>query len=195
MLTDSYHPVFEGGGDGTCTPIVAGGRLYGAINLERAPGRPLDPRDKLLLIMMANQLAIALKNIGRLKDAALRDAFVARALNGANTLVVIIDATRRIRFVNEALAGLIVHTPEEIVGTDIASWFKGEERMGLKRIIVNTIRGRSVDRARIAISHSDGRCSVLEVSTAPIRDDEGDVAGVIATGRVTGTKTGKCPPP
>lgn len=194
-LTDSYHNVFEGGGDGTCTPVVAAGRLHGAINLERIPGRALDQRDKLLLIMVANQLAIAIKNIGRLRESSARGAFLERALLGANTLAVIIDNTRRIQFINNPLAELIALTPGEVVGTDIATWFTGEDRIGLKRIVVSTIRGRKSDRVRVTLGHPDGRRSVLEVSTAPVLDEEGEIGGVIATGRVLETKPGKRPTP
>jgi len=189
-LTDSYHPVFEGGWDGTCTPIVAGGRLYGAINLERPPTRPLDGRDKLLLIMMANQLAVALKNVGRLRESAVRSDFLERALDGANTLVVVIDAARMIRFVNRAVADIIASRPQDVIGTDIATWFAAEERVALKRIIVNTVRGRKTDRARLTLCHRDGRKSLLEVSTAPVVDEDGEVAGIIATGRVVDPKNG-----
>jgi PAS domain S-box-containing protein len=181
-LTDSYHPVFDGGWDGTCAPIVTGGVLYGAVNLEKPS--PLTDREKLLLIVLANQMAFSLKAIRGLSQTVERATFVERALQGASALVLVTDVRRRIRYINAAAAELAGRTPADVVGSDILDWFPKASHMALKRIVVATVRGRNVVDAPLVIRDRDGRETALLVSTAPVFDEDGEVEGMVATARV-----------
>jgi PAS domain S-box-containing protein len=91
------------------------------------------------------------------------------------------DAGGRTTLVNEAMAGMLGHAPEEMIGVPIEAFLPPEQReLGNKRF-ERVLAGRS-DRFELVLIRKDGSEIVASVSLSPIWNGsaEGPVAGVMA---------------
>jgi PAS domain S-box-containing protein len=72
------------------------------------------------------------------------DRRLARAIDHANALIFVVNARRRLDYVNRALAVLIGRSPEDLVGTDLLSWIPEAEHPELERALAKCISGELV---------------------------------------------------
>jgi two-component system, NtrC family, sensor kinase len=109
------------------------------------------------------------------------DSHLAKAIDHANVLVVIIDPQRRVEFANRTLAESIGATREELLGSDLIKWIAEEYRGIFERAVCRAQAG-GVASEELGLS---GNGEVLRgvFSLTPLPADDGTVEGVVVIGQ------------
>ncbi|MBE7448362.1 MAG: PAS domain-containing protein [Kofleriaceae bacterium] len=137
---------------GFTVPLVASGELYGVLDLGYALGHDLSAVDEPLVLPVANQLALALRNQRLWRDAqGLRD-FQTRLIEHANALIIGIDRSWRVTVCNRALLELTGCRRDEVVGQDLRDLLPDDQRPRLTPIIAAAMRGHTQDAVEAMIA-------------------------------------------
>jgi PAS domain S-box-containing protein len=102
----------------------------------------------------------------------------------AHDLIWSVNAEGRITFINEAARRLYGYSPEELIGksfADVISPEHVERDMDLFRKFV--VHGEGIVNYETTLISTDGIPVVLSTNAALLRDDEGNVLGVMATSK------------
>ncbi len=161
---------------GFAVPLVASGELYGLLDVGYALGVDRAIEDEPLVLPVANQLALALRNQRLWRDAqGLRD-FQSRLIEHANALIVGIDRSWRVTVCNRAMLELTGYSREEVLGSDLRDLLPPDQRPRLTPVFAAALRGQNEDAVDVVL-HSRHRGRVRTVwSIAAIGgpDDRGD---------------------
>ena len=170
-LDNRWDSPFTGVAAGFVVPLVASGELYGVLDVGYALGHDLSAADELLVLPVANQLALALRNQRLWRDAqGLRD-FQTRLIEHANALIIGVDRSWRVTVCNRALLELTGYRRDEVVGVDLRDLLPEDQRMRLTPVFAAAMRGHTQDAVE-AVIHSRQRGRVRTVwSLAAIGSD------------------------
>ncbi len=81
---------------GLCAPLVASGQLFGAVNIEYPAGLSADlVRDERVLIQLANQVAVAVRNAKLIDELTFVRKYLEELLEYANALILVANRERR----------------------------------------------------------------------------------------------------
>ncbi len=137
---------------GFTVPLVASGELYGVLDLGYALGQDLSAADEPLVLPVANQLALALRNQRLWRDAqGLRD-FQTRLIEHANALIVGVDRSWRVTVCNRALLELTGYRRDEVVGQDLRDLLPDDQRAKLTPVFAAAMRGHTQDAVEAVIN-------------------------------------------
>jgi PAS domain S-box-containing protein len=166
LIVDAPGPVVAGTERGFTIPLVAGGELYGALDVAYVYGGDGEA-DERALIPIANQLSVALRN-GRLhqETAFLRD-YLGKIIDHAGALLLGVDPDWRVTVFNRKLAELTGWMPAEIVGTDVRRWLPAQAATRLVRLVLEARAGRPTSPFDLEHRAKDGRTlrTVWQVTT------------------------------
>jgi PAS domain S-box-containing protein len=180
-VVDAPPPVVAGAPAGFSIPLVAGGELYGALDVAY-PGAGDAEADERSLIPVANQLAVAVRN-GRLhqETSLLRD-YLGKIIDHAGALLIGVDPEWRVTVYNRALESLTGYGRRHVVGSDVRRWLPKGERARLVRAVLEARAGRPVAPLDLEHRSSDGRTlrTVWQVTTV---GTGGRVEAVVAVGQ------------
>jgi two-component system NtrC family sensor kinase len=142
---------------GFAVPLVASGELYGVLDVGYALGQDQSTADEPLVLPMANQLALALRNQRLWRDAqGLRD-FQTRLIEHANALIIGVDRSWRVTVCNRALLELTGFRRDEVVGQDLRDLLPDDQRAKLTPVFA-AMRGHTQDAVEaMIISRHRGR--------------------------------------
>src|SRR5262249_1462853 len=133
-------------------PLVASGELYGVLDLGYPLGSDATHVDEPLVLPIANQLAVALRNLRLHGDMmALRD-YQARLIEHANALIVGIDRAWRITVCNKALLDLTGFGKDELLGADLRDVLPPDQRTRLTRVFATALRGSHLDAVEVMLN-------------------------------------------
>jgi two-component system, NtrC family, sensor kinase len=136
---------------GFAVPLVASGELYGALDVGYPLGTDASDTDEPLILPIANQLAVALRNLRLHGDTiALRD-YQARLIEHANAMIVGIDRSWRITVCNRALLDLMGMSRDEVLGADLRDLLPADQRPRLTRVFATALRGDHHDAVEITL--------------------------------------------
>ncbi len=136
---------------GFTVPLVASGELYGVLDLGYALGQDMSDADEPLVLPVANQLALALRNQRLWRDAqGLRD-FQTRLIEHANALIIGVDRSWRVTVCNRALLELTGYRRDQVVGRDLRDLLPDDQRARLTPIIAAAMRGHTQDAVDVTI--------------------------------------------
>jgi two-component system NtrC family sensor kinase len=184
VLTEEEPLVFAGSRGGFATPLVAAGKFFGVLNLEYAPGSPCDPlRDEKLLIQLANQAAIGVRNAKLIEELTFVRKFLEELIENANALILVVNRDREVMVFNKALVGLLGYEPLEVVGTDAALLVSEPLRAATREVIERSLLGEAVTCFETAFLKKAGGEVRSLLSTSAVRTPAGEVEGVIAIGQ------------
>jgi len=116
-------------------------------------------------------------------------------LDFAQVLVVALDADGRIEFVNRETCSVLGYEEDELVGRD---WFEAcipasvsdEVRATFDRVMSGAVEPDPAETYENPVLTKDGDERVVEWRNTPLRDDDGEIAGTLSSGRdVTRRKT------
>jgi PAS domain S-box-containing protein len=174
---------FKNVATGFAVPLVASGELYGVLDVGYPIGLDATAADEPLVLPIANQLAVALRNLRLHGDTiALRD-YQARLIEHANALIVGIDRAWRITVCNKALLDLVGFGREEVMGSDLRDMLPAEERARLTRVFAAALRGDHHDAVEVLLnSRRLGRVRTVW-SIAAIGSGGRQVEAVVAIGQ------------
>ncbi len=176
--------LFGGSAYAIHVPLVSENQLYGAIQLEAGTLAPLGDDDEVLLISLANQIALALRNQRLLDETAYLKDYLASILEHANALIVVTNTNRQILVFNRAMENLLGFPKNQILDSDFFKWVPTEEEKHLAREISRTIEGRPTPGGiETRMRDRDGRLVQIIFHLAVLRGRDGEVESVIMVGQ------------
>jgi two-component system, NtrC family, sensor kinase len=176
--------LFEGTTHAIHVPLVADNQLFGAVQVEGTEDAPLGDDDEVLLISLANQLALSLRNQRLLEETAFLKDYLASILEQANALIVVTDLNRQILVFNQALERLLGFPKEEVLATDLFLWIPAEDQARFAEAISATLSGRA-DGGSIEsrMRGRGGEPIQIQFSMSALRDRQAEVDSLILVGR------------
>jgi PAS domain S-box-containing protein len=161
ILSERWDSPFSGVGLGFAVPLVAGGELYGVLDVGYPVGIdaaaiPIE-EDEQALLPIANWLSVSLRNQRlHLETILLRD-YQIKLIEHANALILGVDRQWRITVANRALCHLTGYAREELVGRDLRDWIPGSGEGKLAATFARLVRsGGSADSLEVALRSRDG---------------------------------------
>jgi signal transduction histidine kinase len=183
-VVEEYRPVFRGAARGFSVPLVASGELFGLLNLEyRAPTDLLDA-DERVVIPLANQLSVALRNLNLLGEARYYRDYLRQIIDVANALILVIDRQGRVAVANTALQRYL-RVPPDIVGWPLS--FLRERSTApeprLATLLLDGLEGKEYTDREIFVMRSDGAHLRAVFNTSVLRRADRTIEGVIGIGQ------------
>lgn len=163
-------------------PIISEDRIIGVISLgPKLSGDPFYPEDLDLLMTLANQAGVAIKNARLYEQVVLANEYIENILSTIESGVVAVNAAMRIVMFNRAAEQLTGLTAEAMKGqlaeclpgclhdALAATLHNGSPRIE-PEIVLPTLRQRSGDLMTLPAI----------CTTSPLRDPDGTVLGAVA---------------
>lgn len=176
--------LFEGVAHAIHVPLVAENQLFGAIHLGGSEEAPLADDDELLLISMANQMALALRNQRLLEETAFLKDYLESILEYANALIIVTNRNRQILVYNRAMENLLGFPKNQTLGTDLFMWVPQEEQERFATELSHTI-GESPSPAGLEtrMRTREGEQVHIVFHLAALKGREGEAESVILIGQ------------
>jgi PAS domain S-box-containing protein len=179
-LGDKVRQVFRTG-----QPLDGGSLTY------RAPGLPnrvyyyrlvplgTDDRVESVMLLMDD-----VTEQERLREEAQRsERHLASVVECANDLVISLDPQGHVVTWNQAAERTSGLRSEQVRGRPLSSLCIPEQRQQMTELLTRLTRGESVRMGEIGLVTADGQEVPIAWSCSTMRDDAGDVAGIVAVGR------------
>ncbi len=196
---------FSGVSEGFAVPLVAGGELYGALDIgyvtsgvHAVPfGSGIGAGDALLetleaderaALPLANALALAVRNQHLFRDTVMLRDYQSRLIESAGALIMGIDRSWRIAVYNRALAELTGFSREEIVGRDLRDLLtRIPDRAHLLSVVTAALHGASDSALTIELPRRGGTPVRTVWTIAPV----GRAARLVGDRGAGGTSGGR----
>ena len=183
-LSDAAPAVFEGAAAGFSVPLVAGGDLYGTLDVGYPEGADLAAEDEPLVIPIANHLSVALGNVRLHAETALLRDYLGQLIEHAGALILGVDRRWRITVFNQAISRLTGVAAGEIMGADVRAWLPEAERSKLAAEIAYAFAGRHATSVDIELPVKGGEPVRTVWTIAAVRSGSGAaVDAVVAVGQ------------
>jgi PAS domain S-box-containing protein len=185
-VVERDEPVFTACDRATAVPLVVGGALHGVVNLEYERGAPgnLDS-DEPVLLQVANQAALAARNLRTLEELTHLKTFLEDLIENANALIAVTNRDREILVFNKALSRLTGYPRDEAIGEDLLDLVPEGERRRVERVLERGMAGEAVTSFETRLRLRSGGEARIAVNTSAIYGASGEVEGVIAIGQDT----------
>ncbi len=159
-------------------PIRDDGNTLGYLLVaNRAATRPIDPRERELLEMLSDYLAVAIRNSRLYGEVAETKQYLEQLIRSAGDAIISVDGEGNIRGWNPAAERIFGLSASQAVGQAFASLLPPElyraARAGLSR--ENPVRAFDV-----ATKRADGRSQNLAVTLSFLAEREGALDGMLA---------------
>lgn len=178
------EPAFERCQRALAVPLAASGELFGLVNLEYeadAPGAP--ESDEPLLLQVANQAALALRNLRSLREVTYLKGFLEDLLENANALIAVVNRERKVMVFNRALANLVGRRRQDALGEELASLVPDRERRPLSALLERAFTGEAAAGVELRLALAAGGEATAMVNTSAIYGASGSVEGVMIVGQ------------
>jgi PAS domain S-box-containing protein len=185
-VVERDEPMFTACDRATAVPLVFGGALHGVVNLEyerRAPGNPAS--DEPLLLQVANQGALAARNLRTLEELTRLKTFLEDLIENANALIAVVNRDREILVFNQALSRLTGYPRDEALGEDLLDLVPDGERRRVEGVLERSFAGEPVTSFETRLRLRSGGEARIAVNTSAISGSSGEVDRVIAIGQDT----------
>ena len=183
-VVDEPQQLFEGSLHSIHVPLVADKQLFGAVQLESPEGVGLGDDDEVLLISLANQLAMAMRNQRLLEETAYLKDYLSDILEQANALFVVTDTNRQILVFNRAMENLLGFAKDQVLGTDLFQWLLAEDQERIAEVISDAISGKSSTAGvETRMRNRDGEMVQMVFYLSSLKDRDGDIDSLILVGQ------------
>ncbi|MCI0569271.1 MAG: ATP-binding protein [Myxococcaceae bacterium] len=184
LVEDAVPPLFLGTHSALCAPLVASGQLFGALTVEYPEGLAADlVGDRRLLKQLANQVAVAVRNVKLIDELTFVRKYLEELLEHANALIVVLDRERRVGVFNKAFRELTGMSREDVLGQDALEKLPGGERARVGRAIGLAMEGHAVGHIETRVLGPEGREVRISLAVSAVRNPLGVVEGVICIGQ------------
>jgi signal transduction histidine kinase len=183
-ILDSYQPVFENAASGFSVPLVASGDLFGLLNVEVPAGALLSSGDEPVVIPLANQLSVALRNLHLLGEARYYRDYLRQMIDVANAFICVIDRDGNLAVENASMQRYLGDGPE-LIGTSIEELRRrsAAPEPRLSTLLLDGLRGIEHTDCELTLTTSDGRLRRAVFNTSVLHAGDGTVDGVIGIGQ------------
>ena len=173
-------------------PIRVGGEVVGVLDAQSPLPNAFNESDVMVLETLADQLAVAIENarlVGGLETlvAARTAEIVAEKekseaiLHSVGDAIAMVDLEMRIQYVNDAFTVLTGYTAEEALGQQISSVIgPGMSELDRQSMQLAQARGEPW-HGEVTHRRKDGRTYDAALTTAPMREAEGRLAGYVSS--------------
>ncbi len=176
LFEDSTHAIL--------VPLAAEEQLFGVLHLEGHGEAPLGDDDEVLLISLANQLAMGLRNQRLLEETGYLRDYLADILEQANALIIVTDINRQILVFNHSMERLLGFPKDQTLGTDLFMWVPSEEQERLVAEISATFAGApSSVGIETRMRNRSGDMVQIVFHMSALRDREGEIDSLILVGQ------------
>ncbi len=168
---------------GLSTPLVANGQFFGALTLEYLAGSTGDlVADERTLIQVANQVAMAVRNVKLIDELTFMRRYLEDLIENANALILVVNTDLKALVVNKALAAL---TSEEQLqpGGDASVIFGEAEWPKMAEVFQQTLSGVPQHHFETLVNGPHGELKRVVFSTSLVLRQSGEVEGVMAIGQ------------
>ncbi len=182
---DEVPLLFEGSSHAIHVPLVCDNQLFGAVQLEGPDAVPLGDDDEVLLISLANQMSLALRNQRLLEEMAFLKDYLESILEFANALIIVTNKNRQILVYNRAIEKLLEFPKDQTLGTDLFMWLPREEHERFARGISRVINDSQApsEGMEANMCNRDGQQVQVLFHLAALRDPDGNVGSIIMVGQ------------
>lgn len=177
--------VFKGSTYAIHAPLVCDNQLFGAIQLEGPEEVPLGDDDEVLLISLANQMSLALRNQRLLEEMAFLKDYLESILEFANALIIVTNKNRQILVYNRAIEKQLGFPKDQTLGTDLFMWLPREEHERFSNEISRIINDAQAPAGGMEANmrNRDGELVQVLFHLAALRGPTGEVGSVIMVGQ------------
>jgi PAS domain S-box-containing protein len=161
-----------------CVPIRVGEEIVGVLDVQSPQLNAFDESDAMVMETLADQIAVAIGNVrlhGALKELKeFNEGIVQNVTEG----IVVTDVEGRLTFANPAMATMVDHAPEELLGQHWAVIVSPDYQHLVQAADERRARGQA-DRYDLELLRKDGTRLPVLVSGSP-RFDDGRFVGTLA---------------
>ncbi len=176
-------PEVPGAGARIVCPIREDSSTLGYLLVaNRAGSRPIDPRERELLEMLSEYLAVAIHNSRLYGEVAETKQSLEQLVRSAGDAIISVDGEEKIHGWNPAAERIFGVTGAEAVGRPITA-FLPEEPYRTARAALS--REQAVKAFDVSIKREDGRALNLAVTLSSLTGREGTLEGILAIVRDT----------
>jgi PAS domain S-box-containing protein len=180
---DHDDPVFADCEQAAAVPLAVGGQLFGVLHVASAGGA--SGADEPLLFQVANQAAVAVRNLRTLEEVTYLKGFLEDLIENANALVLVADRRRKLLVFNRALCRLTGIARDEALGSDLTALVVPEERRRVDAALARAFEGEAVAGFETRVAVKGGGEARILVNTSSLYGASGEVEGMIAIGQDT----------
>ena len=183
-LHDSVPHLFHDSQHAIHVPLVSERQLFGAIQVEAPEGLGLGDDDELLLISLANQMALALRNQRLLEETRYLKEYMESILEHANALILVTDTNRQVLVFNETAARVLGFSKQEVIGQDLLRLVPAEDSELLADEISHLIEGKPSDAGmEVHLRNREGQLVQIVFHLALLKDQAGSADSIILVGQ------------
>jgi len=167
---------------GFTVPLVSSGELYGVVDVGYELGFDKALQDELLLMPLANHVAMALRNERLHRETTnLRD-YQTRLIEQANALILGVGSDWRINVFNRALVKLTGFEHDELIGRDLRDWLPAEESARLTKLFLRGKDGSGRDSVDVSLPTKSGG-SIRTVWSVAAVGKQGHLQALVGIGQ------------
>ncbi len=171
-------PVSAGRKTAIVCPIIDGGTPLGyLVAANRAGARPIDPRERELLEMLSEYLAVALRNSRLYGQVEGTKQSLEQLIHSAGDAIISVDGKGKIQGWNPAAERIFGWTREQAAGRPLAMLLP-EEPYGAARAALS--RAEPVTAFEVTAKRENGRALNLAVTLSSLPGRDGGPEGMLA---------------
>ena len=170
-------PAPEGPAVVVCAIRDAGGSLGHLVVDNRASGRPIDRSERELLEMLAEYLAVAIRNSRLYTEIATTKRSLEQLIDSAGDAIIPVDGDDRVEGWNPAAERIFGLSAADAVGRAITTLLPVSDYADAKRRLSG---GTPMHAFEVSVPRDNGRPAALAVTLSALGDPQGAVTGLIA---------------
>jgi PAS domain S-box-containing protein len=171
-------PESQSGETRVVCPIREDGNVLGYLTVaNRAGTRPIDPRERELLEMLSDYLAVAIHNSRLYGEVAETKQYLEQLISSAGDAIVSVDGEGNIRGWNPAAERIFGQSADQVVGQPFASLVPPDPLRSARATLSRENPVRAFD---VTTKRADGRALNLAVTLSYLPGRDGSPAGLLA---------------
>jgi PAS domain S-box-containing protein len=177
ILPETAAPPAPAPGLVTCAIRDAEGPLGWLVVDNRASGRAIDPRERELLEMLSEYLAVAVRNARLYTEIATTKRSLEQLIASAGDGIIAVDRDDRVDGWNPAAERIFGPSTREAVGRSVTEFLPATHYQPARRRLE---AGSPREVFEVSIVRPGGPSAALQVTLSALRDRQGALAGLIA---------------
>ncbi len=176
-------PDFLGPSDGitseVCIPLFDQERVFGALNVESTSGVKLDEADLRLLKALGEHINLAIQRARLYREARQNEHKYRSVVESVHEVIFQADALGVWRYLNPAWAQITGFTTIDTLGKPIIEFIHPEDVAVKTSYLQSLLSGEHVScQCEVRFLTADGGFRWLAIHAWPLRDTEGNIAGI-----------------
>jgi PAS domain S-box-containing protein len=159
------------------SPIRDDGSIVGYLVAANGSARPIDPRERELLEMLADSLAVAIRNSRLYGEVTETKRSLEQMVRSAGDAIISIDRRGSITGWNPAAERIFGWSAREAVGRSLRGMFPDEYEQAARQALTGMRPASSFD---LSAQRADGKTLNLAVTLSGVPGREGRVEGLLA---------------